>query len=288
MNEAVKSKSTESKSTESNSTSLQKKSLSAFDGVFIGLIALALVAGIQLSKVKDQPSPFGVSVLFGSAISLLTYYFLGGINKDEASVKAGLGNSATIALGGSVAALVGTTLISNSILEKQMRKIDLSYQPSGQALLIVNQDAELVRNLKLLGMFGSINEEKVLEVSPELARKVMEICNQGKGFCKRSWQEVKLKINQDLNKGFATVCKDHEWDSYPLMITSRLPGSEAVRVTIVADQVCVEDEDHYLIGISEEDANLLKISVNGAAVASIPPLKGKFPRYVYKTAQRNP
>ena len=271
---------------QSTSISPPKKKLSAFDGIFIGLIALALVAGIQLTKVKNQPSPFGVSVLFGSAISLLTYYFLGGINKDEASVKVGLGNSATIALGGSVAALVGTTLISNSILEKQMREIELSYQPSGQ-ILILDQDAKLVKNLKMLGMFGSFNEEKVIELSPILAEKVREICNQGKGFCTRKPQSIKLKIDQDLKQGIATVCEGHEWDRYPLIISSGEVGSEAVRVMTVANQPCVGNEDPYLINISEEDANLLKVSVDGSATANIPSLKGRVPRDVYKTVQGN-
>lgn len=274
-------------SVKSTSPSPPQKSLSAFDGVFILLIALALIAGIQLSKVNNRPSPFGVSVLFGSAISLLTYYFLGGINKDEASVKAGLGNSATIALGGSVAALVGTTLISNSILEKQMTDIDLSYEPR-QELLIVDQDGNLVKEFRMSGVFSGINKEKVLEIPPDLAQKIREVCNQGKGFCQRSPQPVKLEIDQNLNQGFATVCQDNEWDRYPLIISSQQVGSQAVRVTAVASKLCLGNKDSNLLSISGEDAALLKISDNGSGFANIPPLMSIVPRNVYKTAHQNP
>ena len=262
-----------------------RKSLSAFDIFFVGLIVLALVAGVQLSKVRGRFSPFGVSVLFGSAISLLTYHFLGGINKDEATVKTSLGNSGNLVLGGSVAALVGTTLISNFVLEKQMREIDLSYQPSSQDLLVLDEDAELVDQLKILGVFGSVNEEKVIEISPELAEKVMEICNEGRGFCKREFQSVELNISRDLRQGIATICQGHEWNGYPLMVRSS-ESLEAIRVMAVADQFCFgngRDEPH-LINISEEDANLLKVSVDGSSGdAFILPLKQLSLPYIYKT-----
>ena len=278
-----------------------KRSLSVFDGVFIGLITLALAAGIQLSKVEDEHTPFAPSVLFGSAISLLTYYFLGGINKDEASIETNLGNAARITLGGSIGALVGTTLISNFILERQMTnildkqiailemqmaEIDLSYEPLKQELMILDQDGELIEELKILGRVGSISEKNLpITVSHNLAEKVKKACHNGEGFCDPGPPEnVTFNVNERLIEGYATVCQKHKWHSYPLILTSK-SGRRAIRVTAVANNFCHDNDDHSNITISDEDAQKLGIGENDEGFANIPALTAGFSPNIYETFQ---
>ena len=253
------------------SSSQRNRSLFSFDYIFIVIIALLLAAGIKLTEVRNRPSPFGVSVLFGSAMSLLTYYFLGGINKNDASVEAGFGG-VKVKLLSSMAALAGCTIVTNFFLEKQMRNPSLSHHPDDNDLLIIDRDGIHRKEFKILGNFGGVSEEKPITVSDSIIKKVVKVCHQGKGFCKPETIKVKFRINNNLNKQYASVCQNHDLHSYRLMITSSKPRTEALPVTVIADRTCILDKDPSLMEISEEDAKLLKVNDNSSGFATIPPL----------------
>lgn len=242
-----------------------KKTLSLFDFVFIGLIALLLGTGIQMTKVENKPAPFGVSMLFGSAAALITYYFLGGINKDEANLQAGLGDSAKITLGGSIAALMSVTLLSNYILEKQMRDIDLSYHPSNRPLVILDENGQTVENLEIVGEFGGIPEKEPIPVSDETVKKVKEICQQGEGFCLPEVKTVIFSISEELkqtNQGlsipYAKVCPRHKWGSQSLLLHTKT--HQPIRVNPLSNRDCSITENPPVIEIDASTAQ--KLGVN--------------------------
>ena len=267
-----------------NPNTKKKRSLSSFDYLFIVIIALLLAAGIKLTEVRNRPSPFGVSVLFGSAMSLMTYYFLGGINKDDANLEADLGG-VKVKLLSSMAALVGCTIFSDIFLEKQMRNPILSHDPAVQDLLIIDQNGKALNEFKIFGDFGGVSEEKIITISDNVIKRVVKVCQQGKGFCKPEIIEVKFLINDRLNKNYARVCQNHSLHLYNLMITSGKAKTEAVPVTVIANKICIK-EDPYLMEISQNDAKLLKVNDNFSGFATIPsPLITKIPIDIYKKDQ---
>jgi hypothetical protein len=252
-----------------NAVSSQKRKLTVFDSIFIGLILLLLGTAIFCSRNdKKEIVPFSAAVLFGSAISLLTYYYLGGINKDEASVTTGLENSAKITLGGSIAALVGTTLISNFILEQQMNPIALD--PNNSKLLVVDQNGKAVELKVVRNAGGILNKLYIIGIKPEedVITTVAEKCQDGLGFCAPKTENIKFEIlNGDIAEDEVRVCQNNKWVGRTLTVSNPDLRKRNNTFAFKAKEgnLCEGDPNKtpILIGISETSAKKMGVKEDG-------------------------
>lgn len=266
--------STSQPTTEQNTST--KRTFSTFDGVCIAIIIALLGIGITLSRTNQKTPAFGISVLFGSAISLLTYHFLGGINKDEASLETGLNNTAKITLGGSIAALVGTTLISNYILEQQMNPISLIRNPSERNFVIINQEGKSIEKMIISSSSGGQETQEVIEISPQMVQRIAEMCLNREGFCTPEVRKVEFKINPQLDKtsqgnsiSVARVCERQKWENKPLLLLDINQKYEPVLVDLIRNKPCLSTQTTPVVEISQATANILQVEEGDQGLAEV-------------------
>ncbi|GFE72132.1 hypothetical protein [Chroococcus sp. FPU101] len=268
------------------SDSNKSKNLSFFDLFFSLLILLFLMAGVKLSSPNGRTSPLAPSLLFGSAISTLVYYFLGGIKQTDAGVDTKMG-SVEVKLAGSLAALVGSTLIINYFLQEQMREISLDFEPNPETLLVLNQKADAVK-IKALGEFGGFRKEKDLKISTDNIETVKKLCRQGQGICQEPIKKSQFSLNERLKSDYARLCSNrNDLDLYPLALVGKesKKGTEAVRVIAVADKTCffeANSESPLLIEINRTNADKLGVQNGSLGYAIIPSQLIERPKNIYQ------
>jgi len=119
--------------------------------VIIFVIALGLIGSIIILACKLPIPPIVVAILLGAAIATLVYRFLGGISPDT-TLKVGAFNVGTLKVGGTMAALIGSALLFNNILERQTRDLDNLFKPNYENWIAVSKDSGTPIGLKVIGV----------------------------------------------------------------------------------------------------------------------------------------
>lgn len=282
----------QSKSRDDSPRNKRTRALSLFDLVFLVCIAALLIWGVNLTSTPSgRPTPLAPSFVFGTAASILVYYFLGGLKQDETnsiSVNLGIGSAKMV---GSFGALVATTTIFNVILETQMRNVTLRVDPENhKELLVLNREANLEKieiHGKDLGVLVKniiINDKQNLEVIKR-AEAIKKQCLDGKGFCVEELNKAKFTVNPQLIDGYASLCtQQRDFDGYSLQIST--PKSQQFRVIAFSDRDCNPAEGvikPLSIVVGQKHGRDLNITSGSEGWYMIPPFKANRPlKRVYR------
>lgn len=114
--------------------------------VIIFVIALGLIGSIIIYACRLPIPAIVVGILLGTAIAALVYRFLGGI-PPETTFKVG-----ALKVTGTMAALIGSALLFNNILEKQTRDLDNLFKPNYENWIAVSKNSGTPIGLKVIGV----------------------------------------------------------------------------------------------------------------------------------------
>ncbi|NJO81047.1 MAG: hypothetical protein HC827_22810 [Cyanobacteria bacterium RM1_2_2] len=248
---------------------------SSNDIPFVGIIVTGLLGGVVLTLLPI--APFAPSLFFGSAVSALVHRYLGGIRSSDASITTGIGR-----LGGTLASLVLTTVIFNSVLEKQKVNFEVKITPENDLVFLDRYRGTPVK-IGIYGENGLIRKEKIIQVNQDALEAIKRLCREGEGFCKENPQQAKFAVNPLLKEGFARICRDKTaLDSYPLTVLKK-GGEAAISVVVYSDLDCLPtaNDDLLLIEIGQKDAERANITAGDQGLAAMTSLKMPRPKNIY-------
>lgn len=211
-----------------------------------------------------------------------------------------------IKLTGTLASLLIAASVVNTLLEKQVEEIQLSFKPAeGDVLVLKKSNGELV-NLEVESKSHRIkykinNDSTILSDNFKSLNPVKSSCLDGRGICRDEWKPVLLALADGLKHNQAAVCEDYarELDQIPIQIS---PPQEKEGVVVnpvlvsITDNVkvpCPNSQSHanrpMLIFISPDTAkNLGKAQLKPGQItkgaAKIAPLRGIL--FDYKSASK--
>lgn len=260
-------------SAENNPSPTALPKLSSSDILFVGFITAGLSGGVLLILL-ELPA-LAPSLFFGLAVSSLVHRYLGGIRPSDASITTGIGK-----LGGALASLVLTTVIFNSVLEKQMENLVLSVDPKEHDLVVLDRDTGKAVNILISGKDGLNSGQKPIQINLKALEDIKRLCRQGEGFCKDPALDAEFTVNPALKQGFARVCTErNDLNGYPLVIgrgdvTDLKNIPKLSRVKAYADLDCPTgmSNNSLLIEISKEDAEKVNIGNGNEGFAFMPGL----------------
>jgi hypothetical protein len=225
---------------------------------------------------------------------------MGGLRQNDSLVMGG------IKLTGTLASLLVAATIVNTLLEQQVKEIQLSFKPAeGDVLVLKKSNGELV-NLEVENKSHRIRykintDSTILADNFNRLNPVKSSCLDGKGLCRDEWKPVLLALADGLKHNQATVCEDYarDLDQIPIQISSPQKKEGVVNNLVlvsITDDVkvpCANSKSRgnkpMLIFISPDAAkNLRKTPLKPGQTmegsAKIPPLRGIL--FDYKSASK--
>lgn len=256
------------------------------DRIYLSVMSAGFVGGILL-VLFDFPA-LVPSLFFGTAVASLVHRYMGGIRQSDASISTRIGK-----LGGTLASLVITTMLFNTVLEKQMVNIDISISPDTQDIVALSTDSGDAVTITINGQYGlGSGVIKELKVNQYALDHVKQLCRDGQGFCKEEVQAIEFAVEPDLKPGFAVTCAGRDdLDGYPFLLVKDQKQAEAMRAVVYAELTnClpISSNTPLRFGISREDAQRYGIAPGDRGLAMLTNLKNPRPKNGIYTSTVSP
>jgi len=204
---------------------MNNNSLTKRDIFFAFIITCFVIGGIQQIYASQKPGNSNASLapsfLLGAGASLITQWWLGGINsEDEVSIKNKL---LLIKIGSGAAVLMGSTLIFQYLIDHNSKSLTL--KPPKESLTVFDDKGD-GRTLTITGT--NIKPESIT-VDKDHLKKIADKCREGKGFCTTRTYDVLIRVSPHLIPGNAEICND-ELEGFRLSLLTESTNRDPLKL----------------------------------------------------------
>ena len=260
----------------------ESKSFTAIDKIFIGFASVMLISGVYfgLFTKEGRDQPFIPSFLLGSSTALMFYWWKEETSNNKVGGKIG---PFDIQLTGATAILIGVSLISNSFMLKQSRKVDIKITSTPKLdplkdIVVLSNKSEKIQ-LEIHAEDGITDDKEIIDTNPDHLQSIKNNCLKGEGLCQTNPIKARFSINPSLPKGYVRLCKYNEDLDLRFLGVNGLANKDSLVARAIASKTnkqCLNNSRAELfVEVSKEDIdadkhNDFKISDGGQGLVTIP------------------